>query len=94
KVIDLKTRRQIGGNAPPSQGSLALASQTEPIIRNEAELEAALDKAFNQQQGHLDDYYRDRQYLHQLTQRRQTTYDDLAGYPTAASLDIPGDDSD
>ncbi|MGD1936959.1 MAG: DNA primase [Cyanophyceae cyanobacterium] len=92
KVIDLKTRRQIGGNAPASQGSLALASQAEPLIRDEAELEAALDKAFNQQQGHLDDYSRDRQYLHQLTQQRQTTYDDLTKYPVATDLNTITDD--
>ncbi|MGD1850860.1 MAG: DNA primase [Cyanophyceae cyanobacterium] len=94
KVIDLKTRRQVGGSSPTSQGSLALSPQSQPLIRNEAELEAALDKAFNQQQSHLDDYSRDRQYLHQLTQQRQTTYDDLTKYPIATDWRVTDEDED
>ena len=96
KVIDLRTRRPRPGSGatPASQGSLALAPQKQPMIRNEEELEAALDKAFNQQQGHLDDYHRDRQYLHQLTQQRQTSYDDLTKYPAAMDLGATDEDSE
>ena len=88
KVIDLHTRRPLpgSGGTPLTQGSLALAPQKQPTIHSAEELEAALDKAFNQQQTHLDDYHRDRQYLHQLTQQRQTSYDDLTRYPAALEL--------
>ena len=94
KVIDLKTRRSLPnkGGGLANQGSLALAPQVQPMIRNEEELEAALDRAFNQQQGNLEDYHRDRQYLHQLTQQRQTTYDDLAQYPAAPDSNSTEDD--